>query len=127
MTLRDDLVDALETENEMLRERCRLLEAMVGITFESPPMFGFTRAESIIFGVLMKSKLATKQNLMLALYHNRTQDEAEIKVVDVWVCKMRRKLRPYEIEIETQWGQGYYFSAASKARAASLLQQENAA
>ena len=127
MTLRDDLVDRLETENEMLRERVRQLESMVGISFESPPMFGFTRAESTIFGVLMKNRLASKESLMMAIYRDHQQDEAEIKIVDVWVCKMRRKLTPFGIAVQTQWGQGYFLSAEHKAIARTMLDQANAA
>ncbi len=34
-------------------------------------------------------------------------DEREIKIVDVFVCKARKKLKPLGIEIETVWGRGY--------------------
>ena len=100
---------------------------MVGISFESPPMFGFTPAESTIFGVLMKNRLASKESLMMAIYRDHQQDEAEIKIVDVWICKMRRKLKPFGIDVLTQWGQGYYLSADHKANAHALLDQVNAA
>ena len=127
MTLRDDFIDTLENENEMLRERVRQLEAMVGISFESPPIFALTRAEAIIFGCLMKIKLATREHLMMAIYQDRQQDEAEIKIVDVWVCKIRRKLKPFDIQIQNQWGQGYFLSADMKVKARQLLDQANAA
>ncbi len=36
-------------------------------------------------------------------------DEPEIKIVDVFVCKLRKKLTSagFETPIETVWGQGY--------------------
>jgi two-component system cell cycle response regulator CtrA len=126
MTLRDDLVLKLEQENEELRARVRMLEELTGANFDAPPQFGFTRNEVIIFGLLLKNKLVLRSSMMGALYFHK-QDEAEIKIVDVWVCKMRRKLKPYGIVIETQWGQGYFIPAESKAIAQSLLDQARAA
>ena len=34
-------------------------------------------------------------------------DEREIKIVDVFVCKARKKLQPLGVNIETVWGRGY--------------------
>ena len=55
------------------------------------------------------------------------QDEAEIKIVDVWICKIRKKVKAYGIEVQTQWGQGYFLTAESKAIAQGLLDQARAA
>jgi DNA-binding response OmpR family regulator len=126
MSLRDDLIDRLERENDELRARVRMLEEMSGATFEAPPQFCLTRNEAVIFGLLLKQTLVSRAAMMSALYFHK-QDEAEIKIVDVWVCKMRRKFKPYGIEIQTQWGQGYFMSAESKAIARSLLDQARAA
>ncbi|PSM18237.1 helix-turn-helix domain-containing protein [Nitratireductor sp. StC3] len=42
------------------------------------------------------------------LYAFRHDDETpESKIVDVYICKARRKLSPLGIEIETVWGRGY--------------------
>lgn len=40
-------------------------------------------------------------------------DEAEIKIVDVYICKLRKKLRPFSIEVVTVWGTGYQLTPAS--------------
>jgi two-component system cell cycle response regulator CtrA len=53
--------------------------------------------------------------------HLHKQDEPDIKIVDVFVCKMRRKLKPYRIIIQTDWGRGYFLPAESKAIAQGLL------
>ena len=75
----------------------------------------------------MKNRFASKESLMMAIYRDHQQDEAEIKIVDVWVCKMRRKLTPFGIAVQTQWGQGYFLSAEHKAIARTMLEQANAA
>ncbi len=126
MTLRDDLIEKLERENDELRARVRALEELTGVNFDAPPQFGFTRNECVIFGLLLKQKLVRRDALMEALYFHK-QDEAEIKIVDVWVCKMRKKVKPYGISIETQWGQGYFLLPESKAIAQSWLDQARAA
>lgn len=126
MTLRDDLIDRLERENDDLRARVKMLEDISGTNFEAPPQFLLTKNEAVIFGLLLKNKLVLRSSMMGALYPLE-QDEAEIKIVDVFVCKMRRKLAPHGITIETQWGQGYFMGAASKAAAQGLLDQARAA
>lgn len=126
MTLRDDLVAKLEEENDDLRARVRMLEELSGVNFEAPPQFGLTKNETVIFGLLLKNKVVMRSSMMLALYMHK-QDEADIKIVDVWVCKIRRKLKPYGIEIGTQWGQGYFLTTDAKALAQSLLDQAKAA
>lgn len=120
MTLRDQLVEKLEQENEELRHRVRDLEAQLGITFSSPPQLMLTKQESVVFGLLMKNPLVRKEMAISALYLHQ-QDEAEIKIVDVFVCKLRKKLKPWNIQISTQWGQGYFLTPDSKVLARKML------
>lgn len=54
--------------------------------------------------------LISKAMCMLALYNGR--DEAEIKIIDVYVCKLRKKIMAATAGvdvIQTVWGQGYRF------------------
>jgi DNA-binding response OmpR family regulator len=41
--------------------------------------------------------------------------------VDVHICKMRRRLEPYGVKIETLWGSGYRIPAADRRRALDLI------
>jgi hypothetical protein len=50
------------------------------------------------------------------------QRPARGKILDVWVCKMRKKLKPFGINIKTHWG-GYEMPEASKAIARELMAQ----
>jgi DNA-binding response OmpR family regulator len=126
MTLRDDLVAKLEAENDALRARVRVLEELNGIHFGAPPQFQFTKNETVIFGLLMKQKLVLRTSMMLELYMH-SQDEADIKIIDVWVCKMRKKVKAYGITICVKWGQGYFMPPESKAIAHAILDQARAA
>lgn len=122
MSLRDAYVETLERENGELRERIALLEEQLGIRFETPLCLNLTSQEARLFGILLKRDLVTKQIAMIALYgHKPDCDEAEIKIVDVFVCKLRKKLAPFSIVIETQWGQGYFLGPRSKEIARALL------
>jgi two-component system cell cycle response regulator CtrA len=107
-------LEVVERENELLRERIVQLEAML-MGNELPPIeFGLTGSEGRVFGMLMQRTHATKDALMAALYRDLGKDEAELKIVDVFICKLRRKLKPFGIQIVTRWGNGYEMPAASK-------------
>lgn len=122
MKLRDEYVHMLETENEELREKVRILEEAIGMRLEAPLIFQLTRHESMMFGVLFGSELVTKQHAMNALYGDRIDEN-----IDDPNLRLRKKLKPFDIEIETVWGQGYRMPAKSKAAAGVLLEQARAA
>lgn len=127
MTLRDDYVLKLEAENEELREKLRALEEMLGVRIETPLVLQLTGQEAKMFGILLKRDLVTKEQAMVVLYGERPECEVEIKIVDVFVCKMRKKLKGFDIAIETIWGRGYRMPAQSKVVAARLLEDARAA
>jgi two-component system cell cycle response regulator CtrA len=112
----------LEAENETLREQNRQLREEIGLAAQAPPMFDLTTQEAVIFGVLMSNRAPRKSTFMAALYSDGAyDDEAEEKIIDVFVCKIRKKLKPFGIEIKTNWGESYEIPEASKARARELM------
>ena len=42
------------------------------------------------------------------------EDDRDSKIADVFVCKLRKKLEPLSIEIETLWGDGYRINPKTK-------------
>ncbi|WP_367278227.1 helix-turn-helix domain-containing protein [uncultured Alsobacter sp.] len=72
-----------------------------------PVEWGLSPSEQKVMGVLLTREMATKDALMAALYTANGRDEAELKIVDVFICKMRKKLKPFAISITTVWAQGY--------------------
>lgn len=127
MSLTADYVAAIIRENEQLRERVAELEAVLGVRFEAPVVMGLTGAESRLLGVLMKRDLVTKDAAMTALYVDRANDPPHDKIIDVFICKMRRKLDPYGVRIETLWGRGYRLPAKSREALVALTAQQEAA
>lgn len=114
--VRDAYVEAVETENEILRERVIELEELLGFRLTVPLIFGLTGQEAKLFGFLLKREIVTKEQSMTALYTELWgEKEREIKIVDVFICKMRSKLKKFGITIETVWGRGYRMTPEVKA------------
>lgn len=61
--------------------------------------------------------LVSRERLLSNLYLVEA-DEADIKIIDVFVCKIRKKLRPLGVEISTAWGRGYRLVRKREAEAA---------
>ena len=65
-----------------------------------------TRAEeAILRAILGHSHCATKDFILTAVYGGR--DEPEIKIIDVFVTRLRAKLGQHRDAIITVWGRGY--------------------
>lgn len=120
-------LEAVEAENDLLRARIAQLEGLLGFTITAPISFRLTPCEASVFGALMKRELMTKETAMAAIYRDLGRDEAEIKIVDVFVCKMRKKLKAFDIVIETVWGQGYRMTPSVKDRVRKLFASEGLA
>ncbi len=78
------------------------------VTVDGQPLYA-TRREYAILELLSlrKGSTLTKEMIMSHLYGG--MDEPEIKIIDVYICKLRRKLSAAggENVIETDWGRGY--------------------
>lgn len=108
----DDLVAAQQREIETLRERIRQLEQELCPPRPTPVEWGLTGQEAAVYNHLASRPQASKRSIMQALYSDRAGDEPAEKIIDVFVCKMRRKLKPFGVEIRTVWGQGYALAAS---------------
>lgn len=124
--LRDDYVRVIEAENDALRARVAALEAELTAGFVAPIEWRLTSQEAIVFRVMVARPLATKEAILTALYRDLNRDEAEPKIVDVFICKLRKKTRPFGIEIRTHWGQGFSLPDDVRARFRKAKHQEAA-
>jgi len=50
-------------------------------------------------------------------------DETDVKIVDVVICNLRKRLKPFAIKIDTVWGCGYHLKPAFRQRAAQMLSE----
>jgi two-component system, cell cycle response regulator CtrA len=117
-----DRIALLEADNARLRERVATLEDQLGMSVEASLALGLTPKEAQLFGLLLARDTITKEQALANIYGLRPDgDEPEIKIIDVFICKIRRKLRRFGVEITTHWGAGYSLDAENKARARALM------
>ncbi|QYJ00776.1 winged helix-turn-helix domain-containing protein [Thalassovita mediterranea] len=128
MSLDRERIDALEAENDELRERISQLEAeLYGDDWCCPVDFRLTRAEALLLSLLVKNERMSKELAHRALCDRQGAD-TEPKIVDVFICKARKKLAPFGVHIHTLWGTGYYLDAETRqALADGTFLQERAA
>lgn len=124
-------IRVVEAENDALRERVRVLEEELrgrGKNEETPPLsLGLTGQEGRLLMHLLARDLCSKEQLFMALYGDRPEaDEPEIKIIDVLVCKLRKKLQSENIAITTIWGHGYMIDGKNKAALRALIKGERA-
>jgi DNA-binding response OmpR family regulator len=112
---------ALEAEAQRLRDRIEELETERGVGFCAPVEWRLTGHQADAFGAILKAKadVVSKESIYNALYGGLS--DVELKIVDVFVCKLRQKIEPFGIEIETVWGRGYRMSPEMKRRARALI------
>lgn len=117
-----DRIAILEAENDELRERVIQLERAMTSDYDRMPIGGLTSSEAVVLAVIVSTTNgASKSRIFEALYAMRSsRDLPEPKIVDVMVCKLRKKLDALGVEIETIWGWGYRLSPASREALAEL-------
>lgn len=110
-------LEATERENDRLRERVDFLErALFASDVILPVEWRLTSSERRVFGVLLSREVATKSAVMTALYSDRCDEEPGIKIIDVFVCNLRKKVAPFDVKIVTEWGTGWRLDAATRAK-----------
>lgn len=68
--------------------------------------FGLTRQESLLLYKIADGRPHSRESLLAALYAG-SAEPAEVKIVDVVVCRLRHKLAGSGVAIRTLWGIGY--------------------
>lgn len=93
-----------------------------------PYVFRLTRKEAQTFAaLLLRPRMATKNFLHSAVYGLDPNGGAEPKIVDVFMCKIRRKIEPHGVQVGTVWGRGYQIEAEHLRRVAELKRREEVA
>ena len=80
-----------------------------GFLFACRMAFGMTVSEATILQCLMQLQACTRSHLL-----DVVSPEAKPEIIDVFICKIRAKLKPFDIAIQTIWGQGYLLPEKSK-------------
>jgi len=105
-------VTKLREQVEDLQERIRDLSQKQGGDYKDfQGIAGLTDHEARIVAALVVAGRMTKERLYYAAYGTKAENEQpEPKIIDVFVCKVRKKLARLNVEIKTLWGTGYEMS-----------------
>jgi hypothetical protein len=122
-----DYVAALERDNDELRTRVAMLEAKLGrfsssdeVMLTAPSArFGLSRTEGHIFARIAAAGYATRDDLMTIANEGGSKN-LDPKILHVWINKIRNKLAPFGIVIETARGRGYKIDAEGMAKIAAI-------
>lgn len=123
----DAYLRALEADNDQLRIRIAELERVVAklsatsefVALTPVAEFGFTPSEAAIFGRLAATGFASNDDL-LAVCRGKGDAKPKIKIIDVYICKIRKKVERFDIVIETLHGRGYKIGPLGLARIAAI-------
>jgi two-component system cell cycle response regulator CtrA len=108
-----------EHERDLLREEIALLKReMYGSEWMPPLELGLTSAQqAIVAAMVMNDRVLSEQFLFNASRVRHTfADELKSKLVCVMISHIRKKLRPFGLEIRTVYGQGYCLTTETRAR-----------
>lgn len=98
---------ALRERNEWLEERVAFLERLLVPVVALPLEWALTPNEARLVSALYGRSECSKDQIMAALYRNDGRDEPMEKIIDVFVCNARAKLKRFGAGIITRWGVGY--------------------
>lgn len=91
-----------------LRDKVRSLEALIAPRLTLPVEWGLTQKEAMLVCLMVGRDIVSKDYAIMAMYALNTGDEIpDQKIIDVFACKVRKKLKPFGVKIITHWGQGY--------------------
>ena len=106
--------DALHKEianlcRELEEHKCRI--AQLNSMLFGPPVdysnhWHLSKSEDCILSLLMTGRLTSRDLIMDLLYAGQAEPPLD-KVLDVFIMRLRDKLRPDGIEIKTIWGKGF--------------------
>lgn len=66
-----------------------------------------TKARLLLILINNEGECVRKQTLMNRLYVEKPNDAPQTKIIDVFVCHIRKAIEGSEYQIETVWGEGY--------------------
>ena len=101
------------------------INATMNVIVEGDRLARLTRTEMDVFQVIMDRapRCATKDDILRSVYPIEA-DEPDVKIIDVFVCKIRRKIKGFSFGIDTVWGRGFVFNPKGGEHAGSAKHTE---
>lgn len=115
ITAQKKALDRLRAENEELFERVtQLKKQAMGSLPDTPIAWRLTEREEKLVKLLMARQTVNREVAMSHLYEEYSDGGAEQKILDVFICKIRKKLTPLGFILHTHWGRGWYFDTETR-------------
>ena len=117
------------TDPDVLLDRIDQLERELGLKVEIPPEFCIPRNMGALLAMLLKREVVTRDGALLAIYSgmpNTWDKEPDPKIIDVFICKLRTRLKKYGIKVSCKWGLGYFMDGENKRKLRELIAQSRA-
>jgi two-component system, cell cycle response regulator CtrA len=115
---------------DTLLDRIDQLETELGLKNDIPPEFCIPRNMGRLLAMLLKRELVSREGAVLAIYSgmpNTWDKDPDPKIIDVFICKLRVRLRKYGIKVSCKWGGGYYMDGDNKRKLRDLIAKTRAA
>lgn len=110
--------------SEPLLDRIDMLERELGMKTDLPPEFNIPRNMGALLAMLLKREIITREGALLAIYSgmpNTWDKDPDPKIIDVFICKLRVRLRKYGVKVSCKWGLGYYIDGENKRKLRELI------
>lgn len=106
-------------------ERKRLISELLPPDWiDTQCLGGLAPQEAWCLAVLLHRPQLSRDQFHFALAYDRPEYQFGERRADTLICKLRRKLRPYGIEIQTYYGKGFGMHAAMRAKAEAILREQ---
>lgn len=106
-------------ELQALRDRVQELEELLGVSKEQRDMMfslKLSPQQTAFLGLIYRGDLVRRDAAYAVIYGARPEcDRPDDKILDVQLSRIRARLRPKGITIETQWGVGWFMTPKNKA------------
>lgn len=113
----------IDTQTEEIRQLRRQLhiEADIAVTARCKTVFDLAPAEARVLIALLRAGRMSRGGLLSAAARPGRLDAPGEKVVDVYVHRLRQRLQPFGVRIETLWGVGFQMPKAARDVVEQLL------
>jgi hypothetical protein len=114
---RADLIEKIE----LLEARIKDLEAALGAEFHAPACFGLTPVQERLLGALISRDRLSRDAAYAVIYNDYAKEPPAPKVLDTFMCHVRKKLAPADIVFTTHFGLGWSMDADNKAKVQGFI------
>jgi two-component system cell cycle response regulator CtrA len=114
----------LREENEELRARVAMLEESLGVGWSMPRALVLSPKEERLLAALFKRGRLTRDGAWTAMYHDSLGEYPEPKIIDVFLCRLRKKLKPFGMEIVTVTGRGFEIPESTRETLKQMIETE---